>query len=105
MNSAIAVPMNSANCSTPSATMRDASERSRRGRAGAGAGMSALARGEHVADAADRLEQARVARILLDLLAQARHHDIDRAIECLVRGAVHELQQLLAPEDAASALG
>src|ERR1044071_4663148 len=64
----------------------------------------ALAGRQHVAGTADGLEEARVARVGFDLVPQARDNDIDRAIEGLVGGAVQELEELLAIEDATGAL-
>src|SRR5687768_15695389 len=66
------------------------------------AALWTLAFGERVAGAAQRQDEGRVGRIVLELLAQVADVDVDRFL-VLVEGLVvaHELEQLTPREDAA----
>lgn len=57
-------------------------------------------RREHVTNAAGGLDVARARWLGLDLAAQARHTDVDAAIERIVAVAVCQLQELIAGENA-----
>src|SRR3954463_1107274 len=65
---------------------------------------SRLPAGKQVADAADRLQDLRAAAVVAELRAQARHVDVDRAIEAELRGALRQIEQLLARQHATGPL-
>src|SRR4051794_28871970 len=60
-----------------------------------------LGPGEHVADAAHRLDVARLLRVELELGAQLGDVDVDRAVEGLELFALERVEEVLAREHAA----
>src|SRR5207244_8563387 len=59
---------------------------------------------EHVTDAADRLEQSGVARVVSELLAEMGDVHVDVTIERLVGGAAHRIDALVTSDDIAGAV-
>src|SRR4249919_1279241 len=78
----------------------------REGRASAGRTSATSALGELVAGAPDREHELRRRRVVLDLVAQVAHVDVDRLLVLVERLVVaQELEQLAPAEDTAGSAG